>query len=211
MIAALYIRVSTQDQNADMQGTELRSYAARMGWTVVEYAEKASSVKKRPVLNQLMADARLRKFDVILVWKLDRFARSMTQLVTNIQLLDSSGVRFIAATQGIDTDKQNPASRMMMHILGAVAEFERGIIIERVNAGVQEFKRNYAAGRIGKDKHTHSGKDLAHGRPRRIFRRPEVARLRRLDPPMSFRRIAAELGVTLGAVQREWKSVSKTS
>jgi DNA invertase Pin-like site-specific DNA recombinase len=203
MTAALYARVSTQDQNADMQLTELRSYAARMGWAVVEYAEKASSVKKRPVLNQLMADARLRKFDVVVVWKMDRFARSLQQLLANIQILDGCGIRFIAATQGIDTDRQNPAGRMLMQILGAVAEFERGIIVERVNSGVAQFQKSYKAGRIGKDKHSKSGKDLANGRPQLIFPRDEAVRLRAQASPVSFRKIATLLGVSVGAVQRE--------
>src|SRR5438270_13944317 len=89
----------------------------------------------------MMADARLRKFDVLLVWKLDRFGRSLQQLVTNIQTLDSLGIRFIAVTQGLDTDKQNPMSRLLLHMLGAFAEFERAIIVERVNGGVAEAER----------------------------------------------------------------------
>jgi len=72
MIAAIYVRVSTVDQKHEMQTTELRQFAERMGWKTIEYAEKASSVKLRPVLERMMADARLRKFDVVLVWKLDR-------------------------------------------------------------------------------------------------------------------------------------------
>jgi DNA invertase Pin-like site-specific DNA recombinase len=72
-----------------MQTYELRSYAIRMGWQTVEYAEKASSVKTRPALNRMLADARLKKFDVVVVWALDRFARSMKHLITNIELLDS--------------------------------------------------------------------------------------------------------------------------
>lgn len=206
LIAAIYARVSTDEQNSDLQVTELRQYAMRMGWSVVEYAEKASSVKKRPVLNQMMADARLRRFDVVIVWKIDRFARSLQQLLANVQALDSCGVRFIAVTQSIDTDKQNPAGRMMMQILGVVAEFERSIIVERVNAGVAQYKKSYDAGRIGKDKHSKSGKDLPHGRPRKIFQRGEVMRLRSQNPPVPFRQIAAKLGVSLGAVQRVFKA-----
>jgi putative DNA-invertase from lambdoid prophage Rac len=182
LTAAIYVRVSTQDQNDDMQFTELRQYAERMGWKVVEYAEKMSSVKKRPVLAQLMADARLRKFDVVMVWKLDRFARSLQQLIENIRLLDSFGVRFLAVTQGLDTDKQNPASRLMLHILGAVAEFERGIIVERVRAGVAEAKRQ--------------GKHC--GRQSRIFRRDEAVELRKQG--MSFRKIAAKLELPVSTV-----------
>lgn len=180
--AAIYVRVSTLDQNDDLQFEELRQYCGRMGWTVVEYAEKASSVKKRPILNQLMADARLRKFDIVLVWKLDRFARSLQQLIENIRLLDTFGVRFVAVTQGIDTDKTNPASRLMLHILGAVAEFERGIIVERVRAGIKEAQR--------RGKHC--------GRSKRVFRRDEAARLRK--DGLSLREIGKKLGVPFTTV-----------
>jgi putative DNA-invertase from lambdoid prophage Rac len=180
--AAIYVRVSTVDQNDDLQFQELREYAGRMKWRVVEYVEKVSSVKKRPELNRMMDDARHRKFDVVIVWKLDRFARSLRQLIDNIQLLDSYGVRFIAATQGIDTDKNNPASRLMLHILGAVAEFERGLITERVRAGVKEAQR--------RGKHC--------GRPKRIYRRDHLVKLRASG--LSLRAIAAQTGLPLTTV-----------
>ena len=108
LTAAIYARVSTLDQDHDMQTHELREYAARMGWTVVEYTEKVSSVKKRPQLERLMADASLRKFDIVIVWRLDRFARSLPQLLENVRQLDAAGVRFICSAQGIDTDQRNP-------------------------------------------------------------------------------------------------------
>jgi putative DNA-invertase from lambdoid prophage Rac len=176
--AAIYVRVSTNDQKVDMQSTEVRAYAERMGWTVVEYSDKMSGSKtRRPGLDRLMDDARLRKVDIVLVWKMDRFGRSLKDLITNLLLLDGYGVRFISVTQGIDTDKQNPASRFMMHILAAVAEFERGIIVERVRAGVAEAQR--------KGKHC--------GRPKRIFRRDEALELRKTGA--SLRAIAKALGV----------------
>ncbi len=209
IIAAIYVRVSTADQRHALQLTELREYANRMGWRHIEYPDTMSGSKaRRPGLDRLMDDARLRKVDIVLVWKMDRFGRSLKDLITNILLLDGYGVRFIAMTQGIDTDKQNPASRFMMHILAAVAEFERGMIVERVNAGVSQFRRDYDAGRIGKDKHSKSGKDLAHGRPQRIFRRDEAARLR--DTGVSLRKIAKQLGVPLSTVARVLKTVPKT-
>ena len=181
-IAAIYVRVSTQDQKHDMQLTELREYVARMGWTEKVYAEKESSMKKRPILNGMMEDARLKKIDVVVVWKMDRFARSLKQLMENITALDTYGVRFVAVTQGIDTDKQNPAGRLMMQIFGAFAEFERAIIVERVQAGVDEAKRQ--------------GKHC--GRPRRIFRRDEMRALKAAG--MSLRKIAAQLGLPLSTV-----------
>lgn len=166
-----------------MQETELREYAQRMSWSAVEYTDKTSGTKvRRPGLDRLMADARLRKFDVVLVYKLDRFARSMTQLVTNIQLLDSYGVRFVCATQGIDTDKSNPVSRLLLHILGAVAEFERGIIVERVKSGIAEAKR----------------RGVHCGRSKRVFRRDEAMRLRKEG--LSLRKIGEKLGVPFTTV-----------
>ena len=184
MVAAVYVRVSSEEQNHAMQTSELRDYAVRMGWTVKEYAEKESSVKKRPVLNQLMADARLKMFDVVLVWKLDRFARSLKQLLENVASLDSFGIRFIGLTQGIDTDKRNPASRLMLQIFGAFAEFERSLIVERVRSGMAEAKRQ--------------GKHL--GRPSPIWRRDYAAALRAQG--FSFRSIARTIGVPESSIRR---------
>ena len=184
---AIYARVSTDDQNNALQLTELRAYAKRMGWTAIEYTEQVSSMKQRAQFDRLMEDARLRRIDVILVWKLDRFARSMQQLTTSIQLLDSYGVRFIAITQSIDTDQKNPMSRLIMHIMGAFAEFERNLIVERTRAGMAEAKR--------------AGKHC--GRPHRVLDR---AKLRELaDGGMSLRSIARELGVGFMTVSRQLK------
>ena len=188
---AIYARVSTDDQNNALQLTELRAYAKRMGWKAVEYTENVSSMKQRAQFNQLMEDARLRKIDVILVWKLDRFARSMQQLTTSIQLLDSYGVRFIAITQSIDTDQKNPMSRLIMHIMGAFAEFERNLIVERTKAGVAEAKR--------------AGKHC--GRPARVFDRTKV--LEMTGAGFSIREIAAQLGLSLGTVHRAQKAAKQ--
>ena len=182
LTAALYVRVSTLDQNDGMQRTELRLYCARMGWTMIEYAEKKSSVRKRPAYDQLMADARERKFDVVLVFMLDRWARSLKDLLNSIGALNSSGIRFICPRQGIDTDHQNPVAVLTMQILGAVAQFERAIIVERVRAGVKEAQR--------------AGKHC--GRPKRIFRRDQVRELRATG--MSLRKIATKLDLPLTTV-----------
>ena len=165
-----------------MQTHELREYVARMGWTATEYTEKASSVKKRPVLEQLMRDAQARKFDIVVVWRLDRFARSLPQLLENVRQLDAAGVRFICQAQGIDTDQRNPAARLMMHMLGAFAEFERAIIVERVKAGVAEAQR--------RGKHC--------GRPKLIFRRDEARELRAAGK--SYGAIAKALGLSKSTV-----------
>lgn len=189
LTAAIYARVSTIDQNHDMQTHEIREYVARMGWTAIEYSEKISSIKKRPQLDKLMADAKMRKFDVVVVWRLDRFARSLQQLLENIRQLDAAGVRFICPAQGIDTDQRNPAARLMMQMLGAFAEFERAIIVERVNAGVAEARRQ--------------GKHC--GRPKRVFRRDEARELRELG--LSYGAIAKRLGLPKQTVVDACKSV----
>lgn len=186
--AAIYIRVSTFEQKHDLQASELRAYAERMGWATVEYAEKGSALKKRPVLEQLMRDAKSRKFDVVIVWKMDRFARSLTQLMENMANLDSYGIRFIAATQGIDTDRQNPAGRLLMQILGAIAEFERGLIVERVRSGMAEARRR--------------GKHL--GPPVLIWDRSEAVELRKQG--LSYRAIAAKVGQPEASVRRALKN-----
>jgi putative DNA-invertase from lambdoid prophage Rac len=184
--AAIYARVSTQDQNCGLQLTELRGYAERMGWPAVEYVEKASGKAggKRPQLDKLLDDARLRKFDIVLVWKMDRFGRSLQHLIANVQVLDSAGVRFIVPTQNIDTDKKSPMGKFLMHIFGAFAEFERDLIVERVKAGVAEAQRN--------------GKHC--GRPAKIFQRDQVAVLRKAG--LSWRAVAKKLGRPLTTVRR---------
>ncbi len=191
--AAIYARVSTLDQKHDMQLTELRGYAKRMGWTATEYTEKMSSVKKRPVFEKLLDDARLRKFDVVLVWKLDRFARSMRQFIDSVFTLDAAGVRFIAVTQGIDTDAQNPTGKFLMHILAAFAELERNMIVERVRAGVKEAQR--------RGKHC--------GRPSRIFSRGQARDLQKKG--LSLRAIAAKLSIPLSTVADALRGVRKVS
>ena len=190
MTAAVYVRVSTQDQNHAMQTTEILSFAARMGWETVMYSEKASSVKKRPVFDQLMRDARARKFDAVIVWKLDRFARSVRQLTDNLELLDQAGVRFICVTQGIDTDKQSLGGRLLMQILGAIAEFERGLIAERVRAGMAEAKRQ--------------GKHV--GRPMEIWDRYKAAEMRKAG--VTWRAIALAVGEPEASIRRALKKLT---
>ncbi len=185
MRAALYARVSTTDQNCEMQLRELREYAANRGWKVVEeYTDLGCSGAnaKRPGLNRLLADAGRRSFDAMLVWKVDRWGRSVADSIKSIQELTSFGVRFIAITQSLDTDESNPMSRFLLHIIAAFAELEREIIRERVVAGVSAARSK--------------GKQL--GRPKRVFRRDQALRLRQAG--WSWRRIAAELGVPTSTV-----------
>lgn len=191
--AAIYARVSTQDQKCDLQLTELRGFAERMGWAIVEYIEKASGKagSKRPMLDKLLADAQLRRFDVVLVWKMDRFGRSLQHLIENVRILSQLGIRFIAPSQSIDTDQRSPMGKLIMHLMGAFAEFERDLIVERVRAGVAEARRQ--------------GKHC--GRPARVFRRDRAAALRREGK--SWRAIAKELGVPVGTVRDALSGVRK--
>jgi len=127
--AAIYVRVSTSDQNCELQIRDLRDYAAQHEWGVVGvYEDVISGVKAhRPALTALMNDARARKFDCLLVWKLDRFGRSLVDCLNRIRDLETDGVRFIAITQGPDMDERNPVSKLLLHVLGAAAEFERSL------------------------------------------------------------------------------------
>jgi putative DNA-invertase from lambdoid prophage Rac len=187
----LYCRVSTTDQRCEMQLRELRQYVEARGWTIAgEYVDTGYSGKNtdRPELKRCMADARGRKLDVVAVWKLDRWGRTVQQLVNDILEFDSAGIRFIAITQGIDTDSSNPMSRLLLHIMAAFAEFERAVINERVVAGV----RNAQA------KGTRSGKPI--GRPKRIFNRTQVLEMRAAG--MSLAQISAATGVPITTVRR---------
>ena len=203
MRAAIYARVSTTDQNCEMQLAELREYVSRRGWkSAGEYVDTGWSGTKasRPELNRLMNDAGQRKFDVILCWKLDRFGRSLLHCKSALQELQGHGVRFIATSQNIDTDESNPAARFLLHILMAAAEFERELIRERSMAGLKRYRGQYAAGKVGKEVHSRSGKDLPVGRPKRVFARQRVLELRAQG--QSYRQIARQMRIGEGTVRR---------
>src|ERR671922_2743753 len=125
--AAIYARVSTLNgQDPGLQLRELREYAERRGWDLVgEYIDQGVSGAKesRPSLNLLMADAQHRKFDFILVWKLDRFGRSLRHLVNALAELEALGVSFVSLRDNLDLG--TPSGRLMFQIIGAMAEFER--------------------------------------------------------------------------------------
>jgi DNA invertase Pin-like site-specific DNA recombinase len=107
-----------------------------------------------------MEDASARKFEIVLVWKLDRFGRCLVDCLNTIQELERHRIRFIATTQNLDTDEKNPASRFLLRVLGAAAEFERSLIRERTLAGQQRYRFDYAAGKVGKTVSSRSGKNL---------------------------------------------------
>ena len=193
MKAAIYARVSTSDQHNEIQIKELTAYVERRGWELAGvYQDQMSGAKaQRPGLDALMADARLHKFDAVIVWKLDRFGRSLINCVAGIQELTAAGVRFIAVSQGLDTDAANPTSRLLLHILAAVAEFERELIKERVSAGLKHAKT----------------KGVRIGRPRRVFDRQRALDMR--GQGMSLPAIARELGIGYGTVVRGMDALSK--
>ena len=153
----------------------------------------------------MLADARAGKVKAILVWSIDQFVRSMKEYVLVTLDMYRNKVRLISVTENVDTGDENPFAEFHCGLLQLLAQLERNVLVSHVNAGIAKSSREYSGGRIGKDKHTKSGKDLPHGRPKKIFRRDEVFRLRALNPPMSFRKIAAQLGVSVGAVQLEIK------
>jgi DNA invertase Pin-like site-specific DNA recombinase len=141
MKVAIYARVSTVDQTAENQLIELRRYVAARGWdAALEYVDHAVSGTKtaRPALDRLVTDARRRKFDVLVCWKLDRLGRTLKHLILLLEDLQALGVAFISLGEGIDAT--TPAGKLQLHILGAIAEFERGRIVERVRAGLARAK-----------------------------------------------------------------------
>src|SRR3954467_10303762 len=149
MRVAIYARVSTGEQNPELQLRELRDYAERRGFIIHrEYVETvtgdARRRKRAPEFEAMMADARRRRFDCVLVWKYDRFARSLGALVAALQEFRDLGVDFISHTQAIDTT--TPMGRLFFHIIGSFAEFERAMIRERTSAGLAAAR---AEGRIG--------------------------------------------------------------
>src|SRR5947207_3696246 len=136
MRAALYARVSTLDQEPENQLQELRRYVEARGWTAREYVDQGVSGAKerRPALDELIRDSRRRRFDVLVCWRLDRLGRNLKHLITLLEELQALGVAFVSLAEGIDAT--TPAGKLQMHILGAIAEFERARIQERVRAGL---------------------------------------------------------------------------
>lgn len=136
MRAAIYARVSTVDQEPENQLAELRRYISARGWSGVEYVDRGVSgaAERRPALDQLLADAKRRRLDVVVCWRLDRLGRNLKHLISLLDDLQALGVGFVSLGEGIDT--QTPSGRLQLHILGALAEFERGRIKERVLAGL---------------------------------------------------------------------------
>ncbi len=180
--AAIYARVSTLDQEPENQLAELRRYLDARGWEAQEFIDRGVSgaVDRRPALDQLIRDARRRRFDVVVCWRLDRLGRSLKHLVTLLDELQVLGVAFVSLQEGIDAT--TPAGKLQMHILAAIAEFERARIAERVAAGLARARRQ--------------GKKL--GRPRCHIARADLER----TAALSSRSAAKILGVSATTLRR---------
>src|SRR5450631_899229 len=183
---ALYARVSTlHNQDPEMQLAELREYAGRRGWQIVnEFTDQGVSGSKesRPALNRLMSDACRRRFDAVLVWKIDRFGRSLKHLVNALAELAALGVAFVSLRDNIDLS--TPSGRLMFQIIGAMAEFERALIQERVRAGLRNAR----------------AKGKKFGRPRAQVDAGSVAALR--GEGLSWSQICRKLQLSKGTAQR---------
>jgi DNA invertase Pin-like site-specific DNA recombinase len=142
MRVAIYARVSTlNNQNPEVQLAELREYCQHRHWQIVgEYVDIGVSGSKdsRPELNKLMADAHKRRFDIVVVWKFDRFARSVSHLLRALETFRALRVEFCSFSENVDTS--TPYGKMIFTVLGAVAELERSLIVERVRAGIRNAK-----------------------------------------------------------------------
>ncbi len=180
--AAVYARVSTADQTCENQLLELHRYATVRGWTVTDYVDTGVSGAKdrRPALYTLLADAKRRRFDVLVVWRLDRLGRNLRHLVTLLEDVQALGIAFVSLAEGIDAT--TPAGKLQMHILAAIAEFERARIAERVRAGLARARAH--GQRLGR-------------RPRRITDE-DLGRVAAL----STRKAALELGIPSSVLHR---------
>jgi DNA invertase Pin-like site-specific DNA recombinase len=183
---AIYGRVSTDAQSHASQLREVRRYVKRR-WPkaeVTEYLDKASGTRfSRAELDELMANVRKDRVDVVGVYKLDRLGRSLQHLAQLISEFERHGTALVATSQGIDTSSSNPAGRLQMHVLAAVAEFERSVIVERINAGLAAARDRGAT--LGRPRTLHNHRDA-------------VAKLSRRG--LSGRKIAVQLNIPAGSV-----------
>jgi DNA invertase Pin-like site-specific DNA recombinase len=189
---ALYARVSTLDQNCEVQLEDLRRYAGQRFTLYREYIDVGVSgaQRNRPQLDMLKKDAHKRLFDVVLVWKFDRFARSLKHLIESLDEFSSLGIDFASYTEGVDAT--TPSGHLLFHIVGAVAQFERDLIAERVRAGMAHARA--------------MGKHI--GRPRAKVDVEQITTLRNQN--MSLRGIATRLGIPVSRVRRAHARATST-
>jgi DNA invertase Pin-like site-specific DNA recombinase len=192
MRAALYLRVSTTDQDTERQERELRAVAANRGYDIVEvYKDNGISGSKgrdkRPAFDQLHKDAARRKFDMVMAWSVDRLGRSLKDLVTFLHEMLALNIELYLFQQALDTT--TPSGRAMFQLLGVFAEFERAIIVERVNSGIAKAR----------EKGTKSGKPI--GRPPTPPRTRQAIRKIYQTGGVGMRAVAKKFGVSVGTVQ----------
>lgn len=191
---AIYARVSTTShgQDVSMQTRELEEYCCRRGWTVTgTYVDVGISGTKerRPELDRLQSDAHKRTFDVVVCWKFDRFARSVSHLLRALETFNALGIAFVSLSEQLDTT--TPTGKMVLTVLGAMAELERSLIVERVKAGLRNARAK--------------GKRL--GRPRVIVDAARIAQLRASGA--SWSAITRQLHLSDGTAKRAFYSLSK--
>jgi DNA invertase Pin-like site-specific DNA recombinase len=191
--AAVYARVSTAEQSTGMQVAALREYIARRGWTIAdEYVDEgfSGSRDRRPALDRLMVDARRRAFDSVVVFRFDRFARSVAHLARSLDEFRALGIDFVSLHETIDTS--TPLGRMVFHVSAAFAELERSLIIERVRSGLAHAKK----------------------RGKRLGRRPAMINVERVcelvAQGQSRRAVARALGVSEGTIRNVLGAAKKT-
>jgi DNA invertase Pin-like site-specific DNA recombinase len=194
MRAAIYARVSTTNHGQDtgLQTRELQDFCQHRGWTTVEeYVDIGISGAKerRPALDRLMIDAKRRRFDVVVVYRYDRFARSLRHLVNALEEFRALGIQFVSIHEGVDTS--TPNGRLIFGIFASIAEFERELIRDRVRSGLRNARAK--------------GKRL--GRPTVFVDRSRIALLRRQG--LSWAKIADNLGLGEGTVRRASQASAK--
>jgi DNA invertase Pin-like site-specific DNA recombinase len=183
--AALYMRVSSGEQNTDAQERALQEYVQRRDWMIHRvYRDQGLSGanSNRPALNEMLKDCRRGSLDVVVVWKFDRFARSLKALISGLELCRSLGIDFVSVTEAVDTSL--PAGELVFQMIGAVAQFERSLIGERVKSGLANARAK--------------GKVLGRP-PLRKLSRAETRQLRRerMQGKVPFRVLAKKFGVSV--------------
>ena len=191
MKVALYTRVSTNDQSVEMQTSDLKRYCAQRGFEVFkEYSDQGVSgtKDKRPALDELMNDAKKKKFDAVLCWRFERLARSTKHLITALEEFRHLGIDFISYQENIDTS--SPLGKALFVIVSAIAELERNILLERVRAGLRRAKENGAI----------------LGRPRRLDLDVKELQKMRDKEKLSLRQIAKRVKASPATVHKSLKN-----
>lgn len=191
---ALYVRVSTNHQTVSNQKIELERFVDTQKWTIVATYDDtgfSGSFSERPALKEMLRDAAKAKFEAVIVWKIDRLARSVSDLLNILQQLRSHGVDFVSTTQAIDTSTSY--GKMVLTFLGAIAEFERETIIERVKSGLQRAK----------------AEGIKLGRPRVAIDIKSAIRLRDQEG-LGYKQIAKALGIPRTTIYRTLAAIPKS-